>query len=168
LEAIYCCHEKGIIHRDLKLENLLICGEFSKQRLNNYKLIDFGFATQLVPGTTTSGGNGTKSYQAPEVIQNLPYTTAADMWSIGVISYIILGGYPPFQRPNEYNISLNDQIIQCKYEFHHEEWKHVSEKGKNFIRRLLHPDPRLRMHAREALEHPFITDYSINYYNNNH
>lgn len=128
------CHNNGIIHRDLKPENLL----FENENSNVLKLIDFGVAYQLPPsGLVTSGLVGSRTYMAPEIQKGLPYGKPCDMYSIGVILYIILCGYPPFD-PDEGIYELD---------FPEDDWSDVSVTAKEIIVNLLSDDPSTRYTA---------------------
>jgi serine/threonine protein kinase len=128
------CHNNGIIHRDLKPENLL----FENETSNVLKLIDFGVAYQLPPsGLVTSGLVGSRTYMAPEIQKGLPYGKPCDLYSIGVILYIILCGYPPFD-PDEGIYDLD---------FPEDDWGDVSMTAKEIIVNLLDDDPAKRYTA---------------------
>jgi len=96
-EAIGYCHQKGVAHRDLKPENLLLV---SRDDDKNIKIADFGFAKKVSSSKCLLTQCGTPGYVAPEILHGVPYGTKADMWSLGVITYILLGGYPPFIEQN--------------------------------------------------------------------
>jgi len=98
---------------------------------------------------------GTPGYVAPEVLQAIGYDKEVDMWSIGVITYILLCGFPPFY--NENLPELFEQIMKADYDFPEDYWKEVSETAKDFIRRLLVVDPKQRLTGKKALEHPWLT-----------
>lgn len=132
--AVEHCHNNGIIHRDLKPENLL----FENETSSVLKLIDFGVAYQLPPsGLVTSGLVGSRTYMAPEIQKGLPYGKPCDMYSVGVILYIILCGYPPFD-PDEGIYELD---------FPEEDWQDVSTTAKEIIVNLLSDDPSKRYTA---------------------
>jgi serine/threonine protein kinase len=132
--AVEHCHNNGIIHRDLKPENLL----FENETSNVLKLIDFGVAYQLPPsGLVTSGLVGSRTYMAPEIQKGHPYGKPCDMYSIGVILYIILCGYPPFD-PDEGIYELD---------FPEDDWSDVSMTAKEIIVNLLDDDPNKRYTA---------------------
>eukprot|EP01035_Chromulina_nebulosa_P018810 gene18810-24580_t len=149
LNALKYCHDRDIVHRDLKPENLLLT-----RRDDDYdiKIADFGFASRK--GELMSTQCGTPGYIAPEILQREPYGKTVDMWSLGVITYILLGGYPPFQDKNIRN--LFSKIKRCEYKFHPEVWSNVSEEAKDFIRNLLIMPPSSRLTADTALAHPWI------------
>lgn len=99
---------------------------------------------------------GTPGYVAPEVLKRQGYKEEVDLWSLGVITYILLCGYPPFFDQN--NTELFKKIMSGRYQFDRPWWDNVSDKAKDFIRKLLVLDPMQRMTATQALQHPFIVD----------
>eukprot|EP00210_Caulerpa_lentillifera_P007251 g6937.t1 len=146
-------HSKGVAHRDLKLENLLLVtrGDISKM-----KITDFGLA-KLTQGTEMSTVVGTPQYVAPEVIRGLPgltYSVAVDMWSAGVILFILLGGYPPFYSKSD--AELFELIRRGQWNFEDPVWRAVSSSAKNLISKLLVVEPEKRLTAEEALNHPWM------------
>jgi calcium/calmodulin-dependent protein kinase I len=98
---------------------------------------------------------GTPGYVAPEVLEKIPYDWQCDMWSLGVVVYILLGGYAPFEEPDQ--TTLFHKIVKGVYEFHEEYWTTISDDAKDFIRCLLTLDPRKRLTASQALEHKWMT-----------
>jgi serine/threonine protein kinase len=149
LKAIAHCHEQGIVHRDMKLDNLLVSHD-----LSIIKLSDFGLATILGPNQTAKSTVGTRPYLPPEMILKHSYNTSVDMWSIGCIAYTLLAGYHPFSEASE--IPLYIQIVTGNWEFHDETWANISDDAKDFISELLVIDPLNRMTAKQALMHPWI------------
>jgi len=151
IEAIAYCHDvKHICHRDLKPENFLF---ETKDEHAKIKIIDFGLSRHDDDGG--SGGMmktkvGTPYYVAPEVLKK-EYTKSCDMWSIGVISYILLCGYPPFYGDNDQLIF--DSVKAAKYDYPSPEWDNISVKAKGFIDSLLKKDPEQRLTASQCLEH---------------
>eukprot|EP00092_Neocalanus_flemingeri_P010801 GFUD01011631.1.p1 GENE.GFUD01011631.1~~GFUD01011631.1.p1 ORF type:complete len:514 (-),score=113.21 GFUD01011631.1:121-1662(-) len=155
LEAVYDLHSRGIVHRDLKPENLL----FYDNRANSKLLVvDFGLSEYEEELNRDSPVCGTATYLAPEVIAQTESSKAQDMWSCGVITYILLCGYPPFFKDSEEKSEsgLLRQIVRGKYKFHANFWDHISEEARHFVSRLMCPDPRLRITVDEALNHPWI------------
>ncbi|KJE92873.1 calcium/calmodulin-dependent protein kinase I [Capsaspora owczarzaki ATCC 30864] len=154
LSAVQYLHSAGIVHRDLKPENLLF---FSKDEDSKIMITDFGLSRirkeadeSLVMETTC----GTPGYVAPEVLTRKPYDKAVDMWAVGVITFILLSGYPPFYAEN--NAELFKQIMRAEFSFDPNYWSDISESAKDFIRHLLTIDPEQRFTADQALEHPWI------------
>lgn len=150
VDAIRYCHENGIIHRDLKPENLLY---ESEDDLSVIKISDFGLA-RFVQGELATTACGTPGYVAPETISGKGYGKEVDYWSIGVILYIMLCGFPPFYDEN--NQKLFDSIQNCKYEFPSPYWDGVSDSAKDLIRKILVPNPQDRLNAEQILEHPWV------------
>jgi serine/threonine protein kinase len=116
LSAIKYIHDRNIVHRDLKPENLLLKSQSDDADI---KLADFGFAI-IAEGDNLTEQCGTPGYVAPEILGHRPYGKSVDMWSVGVIIYILLGGYPPFHDENQRN--LFKKIQAAKYEFHPDFW----------------------------------------------
>lgn len=159
LEAVNYCHERRVAHRDLKPENLLLRSETDDSSI---KIADFGFAKIVKSPQSLKTQCGTPGYVAPEILTGTPYDESADMWSVGVILYILLGGYPPFIDDNQRK--LFRKIRKGQYEFHEEYWGPVSDDAKNLISNLLCVNAENRLTAREALQSNWIsvaTDESL-------
>ena len=154
VDAIRYCHSLGIVHRDLKPENLLYK---TKDEDSLLKVSDFGFSKFLIPKAQEQlfTACGTPTYVAPEIIGNFGYDSKVDCWSLGVILYVMLCGYPPFYA--EENNELFQLIKECDYEFHEPYWDNISEDAKDLIKKLLVSDPKKRLSAEEILKHPWIT-----------
>ncbi|KTF82674.1 hypothetical protein cypCar_00029220, partial [Cyprinus carpio] len=127
LDAVKYLHDMGIVHRDLKIEG---------------------------SGSVMSTACGTPGYVAPEVLAQKPYSKAVDCWSIGVIAYILLCGYPPFYDEND--AKLFEQILKAEYEFDSPYWDDISDSAKDFIVHLMEKDPSQRYTCEQALQHPWI------------
>jgi len=153
LEAVGYCHANNVAHRDLKPENLLLVSEHDDGRV---KIADFGFAKRVTEPNSLSTQCGTPGYVAPEILEGHLYDEKADMWSIGVILYILLGGYPPFIENDQRK--LFRKIRKGDYEFHDEYWNPVSTEAKNLIASLLTVKPSRRLSAHEALQNPWIME----------
>jgi len=136
LSSVNYCHKNNVVHRDLKPENILY---ESKAEHAQMKLVDFGTSVMFDPNTKLQQKLGTPYYIAPEVLDR-KYDQKCDMWSCGVILYILLCGYPPFNGPND-NVIM-EKVKIGKYSYDGEEWNQVSQDGKNFIRKLLEKDPK--------------------------
>ena len=149
LSAVKHMHDLHIVHRDLKPENLLMASSNDA----DVKIADFGFAA-YAPEPTLTETCGTPAYVAPEVLSGQPYGKAADMWSLGVITYILLGGYAPFDGDDVKQLFRH--IKECRYSFHDEYWSDVSNGGKDFIRKLLVLDPTARLSVDQALDHSWV------------
>lgn len=151
--GIQYLHSQGVAHRDLKLENLLLV---TKGDISKIKITDFGLA-KLTQGGEMSTIVGTPQYVAPEVIRGLPgltYSVAVDMWSAGVILFILLGGYPPFYAKSD--AQLFDLIREGEWNFDDPVWRDVSTPAKLLISKLLVVDPEKRLTSEETLNHPWM------------
>ncbi|KAJ8006900.1 hypothetical protein DPEC_G00112010 [Dallia pectoralis] len=151
LEAVNYLHQMGIVHRDLKPENLLY---FNPQDESKIMISDFGLSKMEGSGDVMSTACGTPGYVAPEVLAQKPYSKAVDCWSIGVIAYILLCGYPPFYDEND--SKLFEQILKADYEFDAPYWDDISDSAKDFIGSLMEKDPVKRYTCDQALRHPWI------------
>lgn len=150
LTGINYMHKNKVVHRDLKPENLLL---ESKAKDANIRIIDFGLSTHFEASKKMKDKIGTAYYIAPEVLHGT-YDEKCDVWSTGVILYILLSGCPPFNGANEYEILK--KVEKGKYTFDLPQWKKVSEPVKDLIRKMLTYVPSMRISAREAVEHPWI------------
>ncbi|XP_029110104.1 calcium/calmodulin-dependent protein kinase type 1B [Scleropages formosus] len=151
LGAVKYLHQLGIVHRDLKPENLLYETPFEDSKI---VISDFGLSKMEEQGvfSTTCG---TPAYAAPELLQQKTYDKKVDLWALGVISYILLCGYPPFYDEND--TQLYRQIIKAQYEFDPPYWDDISESAKDFISHLLQKDPEKRFDCEQALQHSWIS-----------
>lgn len=153
--AISYLHSIGVVHRDLKPENLIYATPAADAPI---KITDFGlakFRSDAKPGDETmSTACGTPGYVAPEVLKNEPYGKEVDMWSLGVILYILLCGFPPFYH--ESTQQLYKQIKKGEYDFPDPYWTDISDSAKSLVRGLLTVDPRKRLTGKQVLEHPWI------------
>mmetsp|Transcript_50417 Transcript_50417/g.117679 ORF Transcript_50417/g.117679 Transcript_50417/m.117679 type:complete len:568 (-) Transcript_50417:94-1797(-) len=148
LLAVNYLHSHGIVHRDLKLENFL----YDKLGSDHLKLIDFGFSKVWDPTVKMQCSCGTLSYVAPEVLRK-NYTNKCDLWSVGVIAFILLSGYMPFSG-SENNQTMN--ILAGKYILKPERWNSVSKDGLGFVQALLSVEASKRLSASDALQHVWI------------
>eukprot|EP01038_Epipyxis_sp_PR26KG_P006844 gene6844-9369_t len=155
LKAIKYCHDQDLIHRDVKPENLLLS---SKKNDVDLKLVDFGFCIPATSSLVQTSFVGTPGYVAPEIIEKKTYGKAVDLWSFGIILFMLLGGDHPFFEEGDGQRELYQKIISAKFEFNDENWQNVSNEAKDLIRRLLTYDPIQRITAEEALmRHPWIS-----------
>ncbi|XP_023661221.1 calcium/calmodulin-dependent protein kinase type 1-like isoform X2 [Paramormyrops kingsleyae] len=152
LDAVRYLHDMGIVHRDLKPENLLY---YSMDDDSKIMISDFGLSKIEASDVVMSTACGTPGYVAPEVLAQKPYNKAVDCWSIGVISYILLCGYPPFYDEND--VKLFTQILKAEYEFDSPYWDDISDSAKDFIFHLMEKDPTKRFTCEQALQHPWIS-----------
>ncbi|XP_066500118.1 MAP kinase-activated protein kinase 2b [Hoplias malabaricus] len=154
-EAIEFLHSINIAHRDVKPENLLYTSKHPDAQL---KLTDFGFAKETTSQSCLATPCFTPYYVAPEVLGPEKYDKSCDMWSLGVIMYILLCGYPPFYSNHGLTLSpgMKKRIRNGQYKFPNPEWSEVSEEAKQLIRQLLKTDPTERMTITEFMRHPWI------------
>eukprot|EP00578_Thalassiosira_sp_NH16_P031954 CAMPEP_0181079968 /NCGR_PEP_ID=MMETSP1071-20121207/2313_1 /TAXON_ID=35127 /ORGANISM="Thalassiosira sp., Strain NH16" /LENGTH=425 /DNA_ID=CAMNT_0023161407 /DNA_START=330 /DNA_END=1607 /DNA_ORIENTATION=+ len=165
LGAVSYMHDRGIVHRDLKPENILFESRDEGQSSPVVKIVDFGLARKhggKEPPMTTIVG--TPYYIAPEVLCKR-YDRSCDLWSVGIVAYILLCGYPPFDGANK--AEVYDAVRRGTYRFPSKEWSVASTEARAFVRRLLRTNPRKRMTARRALDHPWIEKNNVvrNYHN---
>uniref|UniRef100_A0A672K9V5 non-specific serine/threonine protein kinase n=1 Tax=Sinocyclocheilus grahami TaxID=75366 RepID=A0A672K9V5_SINGR len=152
LDGVHYLHSKRIAHFDLKPENIML---LDKNVPNpRIKLIDFGIAHQIKYGNEFKNIFGTPEFVAPEIVNYEPLGLEADMWSIGVITYILLSGASPFLGETKQETLTN--ISAVNYDFDEEYFSNTSELAKDFIRRLLVKDPKKRMTIEDSLQHPWI------------
>jgi len=149
--STFYLHSYGITHRDLKPENILMV---DKSEVSDIKLVDFGLSKIIGPNETCNEPFGTLGYVAPEVLLQKPYGKAVDLWSIGIITYLLLSGSLPFDDPVEREVAR--QTIYESVEFCKPIWEKISKEAINFIERLLVKDPENRMTLEQALEHPWL------------
>lgn len=150
LSVVSFCHVQGVVHRDLKPENFLFA---TKDEESPMKLIDFGLSDFIKPDQRLNDIVGSAYYVAPEVLHR-SYSSEADIWSIGVITYILLCGSRPFWARTESGIFRS--VLRADPNFYDTPWPSVSAEGKEFVKRLLNRDHRKRMTAAQALTHPWL------------
>ncbi|KAK6123279.1 hypothetical protein DH2020_042975 [Rehmannia glutinosa] len=150
-EVVRMCHQHGVMHRDLKPENFLFA---NKKENSALKAIDFGLSVFSSPVSERfSEIVGSPYYMAPEVLKR-NYGQEVDIWSAGVILYILLCGVPPFWAETEQGVAL--AILRGVIDFKREPWPQVSESAKSLVRQMLEPDPKKRLTAQQVLDHPWI------------
>ncbi|CAL1290752.1 unnamed protein product [Larinioides sclopetarius] len=157
--AVQHLHRMNIAHRDLKPENLL----YSKRDPTGIlKLTDFGFAKETTHVNTLQTPCYTPYYVAPEVLGPEKYDKSCDMWSLGVIMYILLCGFPPFYSNHGLAISpgMKKRIRAGQYNFPNPEWEHVSSDAKELIRGLLLTDPAKRLNIEQVMNHKWIAQFT--------
>ncbi|XP_049402257.1 calcium-dependent protein kinase 20-like [Solanum stenotomum] len=148
--VVEACHSLGVMHRDLKPENFLFVNEKEESSL---KTIDFGLSVFFRPGETFTDVVGSPYYVAPEVLRKR-YGPECDIWSAGVIIYILLSGVPPFWDETEQGIF--EQIVKGELDLVSEPWPAISESAKDLVRKMLVRDPKKRLTAHEVLCHPWV------------
>ena len=153
--AIYYLHQYGIIHRDLKPENILMTNETDD---SDIRLLDFGLGKIIGPNEYCHEPFGTFSYAAPEVILEKPYNFKADLWTIGVITYLLIAGFLPFDDENQEK-EITRQTVYEPTPFPSSVWENISKEGKMFVDNLLEKDPKKRMGIKEVLEHPWLQKF---------
>uniref|UniRef100_A0A0E0L6A4 non-specific serine/threonine protein kinase n=1 Tax=Oryza punctata TaxID=4537 RepID=A0A0E0L6A4_ORYPU len=152
VSVVHSCHSMGVMHRDLKPENFLF---LNKREDSPLKATDFGLSVFFKPGEQFRDLVGSAYYVAPEVLKRR-YGAEADIWSAGVILYILLSGVPPFWAENEDGIF--DAVLQGHIDFSSEPWPSISSGAKDLVKRMLRQDPKERLTAAEILNHPWIRE----------
>ncbi|CAN1222486.1 Calcium-dependent protein kinase 21, partial [Linum grandiflorum] len=150
VNVVHACHFMGIMHRDLKPENFLFD---SVDELATLKATDFGLSVFTQDGKVYGDMLGSAYYVAPEVLKR-SYGKEIDIWSAGVIMYILLTGVPPFWGDNEKGIFAS--ILKGQVDFETEPWPSISESAKDLISKMLTQDPKKRLTSAQVLEHPWI------------
>lgn len=151
LSTLAYIHEKGIVHRDLKPENLLLCSE---ENDHDIKFADFGFAKHVKDLKEKEIACGTPGYVAPEVLRSDPYGVEVDVWSMGVICYVLLAGYPPFYDEDQKR--LFKKIKEGRYYFHEDYWGKTSPEAIDLIKNMLVVNQKKRWTAKQLLDHPWL------------
>ncbi|XP_022973821.1 calcium-dependent protein kinase SK5-like [Cucurbita maxima] len=155
VSVLESCHSLGVMHRDLKPENFLFLSVDEDAAL---KATDFGLSVFYKPGETFSDVVGSPYYVAPDVLRK-HYGPESDVWSAGVILYILLSGVPPFWAETE--IGIFRQILQGRLDFESEPWPGISASAKDLIQKMLDRNPKRRPTAHEVLCHPWIVDDKV-------
>lgn len=153
LEAVQYLHNAGIVHRDLKPENLLMA---SQDMHADVKLADFGLSTIVTNDSMLKTSCGTLTYCAPEILRGENYGKPVDIWSIGVITYILLSGYPPFWDKDE--SVMMELTLRGTFTFFSPDWDEVSQEAKDFISALIQVDSSKRLNCTQALEMPWLNN----------
>ncbi|KAH9775283.1 calcium-dependent protein kinase 1 [Citrus sinensis] len=148
--VVHYCHSMGVMHRDLKPENFLFSSSAEDSPL---KATDFGLSVFFKPGDVFKDLVGSAYYVAPEVLRR-NYGAEADIWSAGVILYILLSGVPPFWGETEQ--SIFDAILRGHIDFSSDPWPNISSSAKDIVKKMLHADPKERLSAAEVLNHPWM------------
>ncbi|NWR28726.1 MYLK4 kinase, partial [Tachuris rubrigastra] len=156
-KGIQYMHQMYILHLDLKPENILCVN----REANQIKIIDFGLARRYKPREKLRVNFGTPEFLAPEVVNYEFVSFPTDMWSLGVIAYMLLSGLSPFLGDDD-NETLNN-ILACNWDFEEEEFRGVSDEAKDFISKLLIKEKCWRLSATAALKHPWLTDHELHY-----
>jgi serine/threonine protein kinase len=152
-------HERRVVHRDLKPENLLLKVR-DKSKLTPVKLADFGFAKSIIAKNGCRSLCGTPGYLAPEILERFPsYDVQCDIWSVGAILFLLLGGYLPFDDEDEEKVF--DRTRNAAYDFNPRCWKSISFGAKELISKCLTIDPRKRFSAVECLNHRWMAKNEV-------
>ncbi|XP_071169840.1 calcium/calmodulin-dependent protein kinase type IV-like [Mytilus edulis] len=151
LIAVHYLHQNGVVHRDLKPENLLYEDLTENSAL---KIADFGLSKILDHEVQMNTVCGTPGYGAPELLTGKTYTPAVDIWSCGVMIYILLCGYRPFY--GDCNRDIYKQILKGEYHFDSPFWDSISWNAKDLISKMLQVDPTKRITVDQALQHPWV------------
>lgn len=158
VEGVDYLHNQGIAHRDLKPENLL-CSETEHGVV--IKIADFGLSKAFSGESALETSCGTPDYAAPEVLRmDGAYDKSVDLWSIGVITYVLLCGFPPFYGKSQ--AQLFEKILNADYDFPEPEWTQISAEAKDFINHLLVLDVKQRYSTKQCLEHPWLKSVGSN------
>lgn len=153
--AVSFIHIKGIVHRDLKLENILVTHiDFKKQDIG-IVIADFGLS-KIIENQTTQTPCGTFAYAAPELLSDKLYSQEVDIWSIGCLLFTLLVAYPPFYE--DYRGSIADKIKDGFFEFLSPFWDSITENAIDLISHLLQVDPSQRLRAHQIECHPWFSD----------
>ncbi|KAL7595342.1 hypothetical protein Lser_V15G28415 [Lactuca serriola] len=150
VEIVQMCHSHGVMHRDLKPENFLFG---NKKETAPLKAIDFGLSVFFKPGEVFNEIVGSPYYMAPEVLKR-NYGPEVDVWSSGVILYILLCGVPPFWAETEQGVA--QAIIRSVINFKRDPWPKVSDNAKDLVKKMLDPDQKRRLTAQQVLDHPWL------------
>ncbi|MBA0704244.1 hypothetical protein Golax_016514 [Gossypium laxum] len=152
VQIVHTCHSMGVIHRDLKPENFLLLNNDEDSPL---KATDFGLSAFYKPGEEFKDIVGSAYYIAPEVLKR-KYGPEADIWSVGVMLYILLSGSPPFWAESENGIF--NAILRGHIDFSSDPWPRISTQAKDVVRKMLNADPKQRLTASQVLSHPWIKE----------
>eukprot|EP00746_Dinoflagellata_sp_MGD_P025040 gnl/MRDRNA2_/MRDRNA2_158826_c0_seq1.p1 gnl/MRDRNA2_/MRDRNA2_158826_c0~~gnl/MRDRNA2_/MRDRNA2_158826_c0_seq1.p1 ORF type:complete len:559 (-),score=92.78 gnl/MRDRNA2_/MRDRNA2_158826_c0_seq1:66-1631(-) len=163
LRGLQYLHEHGITHRDLKPENILIEGPLPPEsdiaalaNIGPVKITDFGLSAITAHTQGMTQPLGTTAYAAPEILMNKSYDRSIDVWSLGVVTFVLLAGEIPFRGNNDKEIAKN--VVKCNYEMAKDKWARASEHAVVFVENLLRKEPSERLSVEKALEHDFITN----------
>ncbi|KAL3508485.1 hypothetical protein ACH5RR_027886 [Cinchona calisaya] len=150
VNVVHVCHFMGVMHRDLKPENFLLSDKSENAAL---KATDFGLSVFIEKGKVYKDVVGSAYYVAPEVLRRR-YGKEADIWSAGVMLYILLSGVPPFWAETERGIF--DAVLKGYVDFESQPWPSISSSAKDLVRKMLTQDPKKRITATQVLEHPWM------------
>ena len=160
MSAVLYCHLNGIVHRDVKSDNVLFAGQDISSPI---KLIDFGISVKFEKDTKLKDKTGTVLYIAPEVISG-SYDEKCDIWSCGVLLYMMMSGQPPFYASSRKEVMA--KIKKGRFQFKSKIWNVVSPEAKNLISSMLTVDPQLRPSCKEVLNHKWFNKDEIKKFEN--
>ncbi|XP_057956657.1 calcium-dependent protein kinase 2-like [Malania oleifera] len=152
VQIVHTCHSMGVVHRDLKPENFLL---LNKDENSPLKATDFGLSVFFKQGEVFRDIVGSAYYIAPEVLKRR-YGPEVDIWSVGVMLYILLSGVPPFWAESEHGIF--NAILRGHVDFTSDPWPSISSGAKDLVRKMLTSDPKQRVTAYQVLNHPWIKE----------
>jgi len=156
LNAVAYMHRLGVIHRDLKYENVMFANKSDNAEI---KIIDFGLSKKYLPEDHLSDGVGTIYTMAPQVLEG-DYDNKSDLWSVGVLCYMLLSSQMPFYGKKRRHVI--EKIMNCNYDFRGNRWNRVSEDAKAFVMSLLQYNPEQRKSAAEAMTSPWLVESAHN------
>ena len=154
--SLHYMHQERIVHRDIKLENILIDSRNDGMYL---KLTDFGFATFIQPGEMLSKGVGSRYYIAPEILQKQDYDFKIDVWSATIVIYILLCGDMPYPGNNVKEVAESIKQKDLKKEL--KKLSYLSQEARSFLLAGMEQDPQTRYSSAEMLQHPFLTQTEL-------
>ena len=147
LSSINYLHNNNICHKDIKLENFI----YNNPTVPFIKLIDFEFSEKIVDGKKMTAKKGTRSFIAPEIINNIPYDLNVDIWSLGISTYMLLSNINPIIKNYVYSNEINYNI-----DFDIKELQHISNDCKDFLKKTLELNPKKRLTSKDAMNHDWI------------
>ncbi|XP_046920694.2 uncharacterized protein LOC124500641 [Dermatophagoides farinae] len=151
IEGIRYLHQKHIAHLDIKPQNILLTDALPNA---DVKLCDFGISRMIEDHCEVREIMGTVDYMPPEILQYEPISLASDLWSLGIVTYVLLSGHSPFGGDDKQQTYSN--ITSSDLEFPDKLFSHITDDAKNFIRKLLNRDPKKRLNCDECLQHPWL------------
>lgn len=154
--ALYYLHSFGVAHRDLKPENILMV---SNDDDSDLKIVDFGLSKIIGPNESSLDPFGTLSYVAPEVLLQKPYGKEVDLWSLGVITYLLLSRVLPFDDEEDKEIAR--QTIQDAPDFSFEPWDQITPEAKDLVKKLLEKNRQKRPSLEETLQHKWFKETDV-------
>ncbi|KAH6556008.1 hypothetical protein KP509_1Z211200 [Ceratopteris richardii] len=155
VSAVAFCHQRRIMHRDIKLENILLPSK--KSGYENLKLVDFGASPDFSDRRWFRDFEGTPYYIAPEVVAGTGYNEKVDIWSLGVLLHVILSGYVPFNSDSEAEIFRN--IARSRLNLNRSPWHAISGAAKDLLKGMLQKNPYRRLRLAQIMAHPWLEGF---------